>query len=68
MEALKKGLKELKVFETHKNNNINQPDPSELLGTKPPTRVYVEGPMAPDAYITEGGLVGLQWEVRPLVL
>jgi hypothetical protein len=46
MEELKKGLKELKEFATHrKNNNINQPDPHhhhlpELPGTKPPTKEY----------------------------
>jgi hypothetical protein len=41
MEELKKGLKELKGFATHrKNNNINQPDPLELSGTKPPTKEY----------------------------
>jgi hypothetical protein len=34
-------LKELKGFETHrKNNNINQPDNSELPGTKPPSKEY----------------------------
>jgi len=39
MEKLKKGLKELKGFH-RKNNNTNQPDHLELLGTKPPTREY----------------------------
>lgn len=34
-------LKELKGFATHrKNNNINQPDPPELPGTKPSTKEY----------------------------
>ena len=38
MEKLKKGLKELKEFATHrKNNNINQP---ELPGSKLPTKEY----------------------------
>jgi hypothetical protein len=47
MEELEKGLKELKGFATHrKNNNINQP---VLLGSNPPTRVYIEGPMVPAA-------------------
>ena len=38
MEELGEGLKELKVFATHrKNNNINQP---ELSGSKPPIKEY----------------------------
>jgi len=38
MEMLEKGQKELKGFATpRKNNNIKQPDPPELRGTKPPT-------------------------------
>ena len=41
MEEMGKGLKELKGLEPHrKNNNIIQLDPSELPGTKPPTREY----------------------------
>jgi hypothetical protein len=41
IEELEKGLKGLKEFATHrKNNNINQPDPPELSGTKPPTKEY----------------------------
>ena len=41
MEELEKGLKELKGFATHrKNNNINQPDPIEIPGTKPTTKEY----------------------------
>ena len=48
-----------------KNNNINQPDPPELPGTKPPTRVHMEGPMAPAAYVAEKGH---QWKGRPLIL
>ena len=41
VEELEKGLKELKGFATHrKNNNINQPDPPELPGTKPSTMEY----------------------------
>jgi hypothetical protein len=39
MEELEKGLKELKGFATcRKNNNINQPDPPKLPGTKPPIK------------------------------
>jgi hypothetical protein len=43
MEELEKGLKELKGFATHrKNNNINQPIPPELPGSKlPPTKEYL---------------------------
>jgi hypothetical protein len=41
VSILQKGLKELKGFATlRKNNNINQPDPSELSGTKPSTKEY----------------------------
>ena len=39
MEELEKGLKELKGFVIYtRNNNINQPDPPVLPGTKPPTK------------------------------
>jgi hypothetical protein len=27
----------------------------------------MEGPMAPAAYVAEDGLIGCQWEERPLV-
>jgi hypothetical protein len=41
MEELEKGLKELKGVATHKkNNNMNQPVPLELSGTKPTTKEY----------------------------
>jgi hypothetical protein len=41
MEELEKGLKELKGLQHHrKNNNINQPNPLELPGTKPQTKEY----------------------------
>jgi hypothetical protein len=41
MEELEKEPKGRKGFATHrKNNNINQPDPPELPGTKPPTKEY----------------------------
>jgi len=47
MEELDKGLKELRAFETHRKNNINQPDIPELPGTKPPTKEHTwrDGPM-----------------------
>ena len=42
MEELEKGLKELKMFVTHrKNNNIKHSDLPELLGTKAPTKEYM---------------------------
>jgi hypothetical protein len=68
IEELEKGLKELKGFATHRKNNINQPDPTELPETKPPTRVHMEGPMAPATHVAEDSLVRHQWEDRPLVL
>ena len=41
MVELEKGLQALKGLATlRKNNNINQPDPPELPGTKPPTKEY----------------------------
>jgi hypothetical protein len=40
-EKLEKGPKDLKGFEPHKrNNNMNQPVPSEQPGTKTPTKEY----------------------------
>jgi hypothetical protein len=39
--------------------------PPELQGTGPPTRVHMEGPMAPATYVAEDGLVGHQWESGP---
>jgi hypothetical protein len=48
---------------------MNQPVPPELPGTKPPNKENsLEGPMTPAAYVAEDGLVGHQWEERPLVL
>ena len=69
MEELEKGLKELKGFATHrKNSNISQPDLPELPGTKPPTRVHMEGPMAKAAYVAQDKLVEHQWEEQLLGL
>jgi hypothetical protein len=51
-----------------KNNNINQSDPPEFPETKPPTKEYMEGPMAPVAYVPEVDLVEHQWEERPLAM
>ena len=47
-----------------KNNNINQPDPPELPGTKPPPKSTHGG--THDAYVAEDGLLGHQWEKEPL--
>ena len=44
---------------------MDPPVPPELPGTKPPTK---EGPMSLAAHVAEDGLVGHQWEERPLVL
>ena len=38
---------------------MNQLDPPELPGTKPP-KSTMEGPMAPAAYVAEDGLLGYQ--------
>ena len=41
MEQLEKGPKELKRFAAlQENNNMDQPVPPELPGTKPPTKEY----------------------------
>jgi hypothetical protein len=41
MEELEKGPKELKGLQPHRRkNNMKQPVPPELLGTKPPTNEY----------------------------
>jgi hypothetical protein len=46
---------------THrKNKNISHPCPPDLPGTKPPTRVHMEGPMAPSPYVAEDDLLGHQ--------
>ena len=47
---------------------MKQLAPPQLPGTKPPTRVHMERPMAPAAYVAEGGLIRHQLEERPLVL
>jgi len=57
-------------LQPHKKNNTNK---SELPGTKPPPKEYTwTDPyvtyVTEDAYVTEDGLVGPQWEEKPLVL
>ena len=41
-----------------KDNNTNQPDPSELLYVSTNQGGHIKGPVAPAAYIVEDGLVG----------
>ena len=66
MKELEKGLKELKGFQPHGgSNSVNWPEPPELPGTGLPTRVYMEEPMAPAAYVEEDGH---QWEEQSLGL
>jgi hypothetical protein len=48
---------------------MNQPDHPELKGTKSPTKEYIRrDPWLQLRYVAEDGLVGHQWEERPLVL
>jgi hypothetical protein len=59
-------MEELEKEQPHRKNiNINQPEPTDLPGTKPPT---MKGHMAPAANAAEDSLVRHQWEERPLVL
>jgi len=50
------------------NNNINQPEPPELPGTKTPAKESTWGDPWLQPYVAEDGLVGHQWEKKPLVL
>ena len=74
MEELEKGLKELRALASSwgGGNSVNQPDLHFHPGTPRDwttnQRVHMEGPMAPAAYVAEDGLVGYQWEERPLGL
>jgi hypothetical protein len=54
-----------------RNNNKNQPvppPPSELPGTKSPTKEYTWRDLCLQLHVAEGGLFGHQWEERPMVL
>jgi hypothetical protein len=51
-----------------KNNNINEPDPSELLGTKPPTKEHTWPVHGPTTYVAEDCLIWHQWEGKFLIL
>ena len=71
MKELEKGLKVCNPIgrTTISTNQTDPPlQPPDLPGTKPRTRVHMEGPMAPATYVAEDGLVRHQWEERPLVL
>ena len=67
---LEKGLKEFKGFTTPQEEQQYQPTrllraPRDQTNNQ---KLHMEGPMAPATYVAEGGLVGHQWEERPLVL
>ena len=49
------------------SNNVNWPDPLELLGTASPTKEYTwrEGLMALVTNVTEDGLVGISGRRGP---
>ena len=69
MEELKKVLKELLGFSgPWGEQQCQRPEPLELLGTRPPTRVHMEKPMAPAMCVAVDGLVGHQWEEEALFL
>jgi hypothetical protein len=71
MEELEKGLKELRRFAAPWREQHCQQDRSlELPGTGPPTKEYTwRDPWCwPHMYVAEDGLVGHQWEERPLGL
>jgi hypothetical protein len=50
------------------SKSINRPDPLKLLGSGPPTKEHMEGPMVLVTYEAEDGLVGHQCEEWPLDL
>jgi hypothetical protein len=65
MEELEKGLKELRGFASPWGEQQCQGQTSRAPGDWITNqRIY----MAPAAYVAEGGLVGHQWEKRPLGL
>jgi hypothetical protein len=70
IEELGKGLKELRGFAAlWREQKCQQARPSGAPGDWTINqRVQLEGPMALDAYVAEDGLVGHQWEKRPLNL
>ena len=68
LEELEKVLKELEGFAAPWRKQQCQPArPREALRDWTTNqRVHMEGHMALAAYVAEDGLVGLQWEERPL--
>jgi hypothetical protein len=69
MEDLEKIPKELKGFAVPQEEQQYEPTsipraPRDYTNNQ---RVHMKGPMAPATYIAEDGLVGHQWEERPLV-
>jgi hypothetical protein len=70
MKELEKGLKELRGFATPWSKQQCQ----EARHPRAPgdwttnQRIHKELPMTLAAYVAEGGLVGYQWEERPLGL
>jgi hypothetical protein len=70
MEELEKGLKELRGFAApwkKQQCQLTRPHGAPRDWTTN-QRVHMEGPMAPATYVAEDGLVGHQWEERPLGL
>jgi hypothetical protein len=69
MEALEKGLKELKGFATHrKNNNMNKPDSPKFKGLNHQTKNNMDISMAPDTYGAKDDLIWHQQKERSLVM
>jgi hypothetical protein len=65
MEELEKGLKELRwLAAPRKEQHCQQARPGASGDWTTNQRVH----MAPSAYVAEDGLVGHQWEERPLGL
>ena len=76
MEELEKGLKELRGFAAPWREQQCQQARLPLPGPSPGAprdwttnqRIQMEGPMVLATYVVEDGLVGHQWEERPLDL
>ena len=69
MEELEKGLKELRGFAAPwREQQCQLATPRAPRDWTTNQRIHMEGPMALAAYVAEDGLVGYQWEERPLGL
>ena len=72
MEEVEKGLKELRVFAAPwRQQQCQQATPHPLRAPgdwSTNQRIHMGKPMALVTYVAEDGLVGLQWEERPLGL